>query len=433
MLRFSFFLLLAGIGTGVFAQSPFKNILLDDKGEGYNPCEPSIAINFSNPDNIVAGAILNRVYTSLDGGKTWQTQGLKSSYGVFGDPCVVSDYEGNIHYLHLSDPSQKGWSSPTILDRIVCQSSSDGGVTWNNGGFMGNFHPKDQDKEWAVADPKSGRLYTTWTQFDKYDSPDTADKSNIYFAASKKQGAKWSKAVRINEASGDCLDDDATTEGAVPAAGPKGEVYVAWALNEKIYFDRSTDGGKTWMDKDIVAAEQKGGWSLDIPGINRCNGMPVTVCDLSQGPNRGTLYINWSDQRNGETDTDVWNINSTDGGLTWSQPVRVNDDAPGRQQFLSWLTVDQTTGYLYCVFYDRRDYSDLRTDVYVAVSTDAGKTWKNVKISEKAFTPQKQTFFGDYTNIAAHAGRICPIWTRMDNQRTSVWTSVIRQEDLLGK
>lgn len=29
-----------------------------------------------------------------------------------------------------------------------------------------------------------------------------------------------------------------------------------------------------------------------IPGIVRCNGLPVTVCDLSGGQNQGTIYIN---------------------------------------------------------------------------------------------------------------------------------------------
>ncbi|MEZ5146518.1 MAG: sialidase family protein [Bacteroidales bacterium] len=68
--------------------------------------------------------------------------------------------------------------------------------------------------------------------------------------------------------------------------------------------------------------------------INRCNGLPITVCDLSGGPNNGTIYINWSDQSNGEDDTDVWVVKSTDGGDTWSEPMRVNDDPPGKQQFL---------------------------------------------------------------------------------------------------
>jgi hypothetical protein len=69
--------------------------------------------------------------------------------------------------------------------------------------------------------------------------------------------------------------------------------------------------------------------------------------------------------------------------------------------------------------------------VYLAYSADGGATFKNVLISEKSFTPQEDGFFGDYNNISAHEGIIAPIWTRMDEGKTSVWTTVIRQEELV--
>ena len=46
-----------------------------------------------------------------------------------------------------------------------------------------------------------------------------------------------------------------TTEGAVPAIGPDGTVYVAWALDETIWFDRSEDGGKTWLFQQLLLLE----------------------------------------------------------------------------------------------------------------------------------------------------------------------------------
>ncbi|MEL6673475.1 MAG: sialidase family protein [Bacteroidota bacterium] len=407
-----------------------KNILLDDQGFLYQPCEPSIAINYKNPDNIVGGAILNKVYYTMDGGQNWKTQTLKSSYGVFGDPCLISDYKGNLYYFHLSDPSHRGWLSDKILDRIVGQRSKDGGETWSDGGYMGMHHPKDQDKEWAAVNPRNNHLYVTWTQFDKYDSQDPKDKTNILFSSSRNKGKKWSEAIQINEISGDCRDDDQTAEGAVPTVGPNGEIYVAWALNEKIYFDRSLDKGKTWLDKDLIVSDQPGGWTITVPGIMRCNGMPVTACDISEGPHRGTIYVNWADQRNGAEDTDIWVARSNDQGKTWSAPVRVNDDPPGRQQFFTWMVVDPKTGYLYCVFYDRRHHEDLGTDLYLAYSKDGGQSFTNVKVSEKAFFPRRDVFFGDYNHLAAFDGLITPIWTRMDKGKTSVWTALIRQEVL---
>jgi hypothetical protein len=217
----------------------------------------------------------------------------------------------------------------------------------------------------------------------------------------------------------------------VPAIGPNGEIFVAWAGPEGLVFDRSGDEGETWMENDIFVAEIGGGWDYGIPGISRANGLPVTVCDTSGGPHHGTIYINWTDQANGPDDTDVWLVKSTNGGLTWSDPVRVNDDPPGRHQFFTWLTIDQTTGYLWLVFYDRRNYSNNSTDVYMACSTDGGETFFNFPVSETPFLPSSGVFFGDYTNITAHDNVIRPIWTRLHSGQLSIWTAIV-DPDMVG-
>ena len=429
-----FFLLLASAcvvpkKAGFSLQLPpgFKNVRIADaaKDNPYGPCEPTICVNPKDTRLVAAGAILNRYYWSADGGRTWENDKLTSSSGVFGDPVIVADWQGNFYYAHLSDPEGIAWGSEKLLDRIVIQKSSDGGKTYSDGSWCGLRHPKDQDKQWLCADPKTGRLLCTWTEFDKYDSKIPDDHSRILFSKSDDGGKTWSEALKVNQFDGDCLDDDNTTEGAVPAFGPDGEMYAAWGWNNKIWFDRSTDGGITWMEKDIEVADQPGGWAFDIPGIQRCNGMPVLVCDLSNGPHRGTLYVNWADQRKGEKDTDIWVAKSTDRGNTWSKPIRVNNDKPGKQQFFTWMAVDQATGYLYAMFYDRRAYDDNRTDVYLAVSRDGGQSFANLKISESPFIPNSLVFFGDYSHISAHDGVVRPIWTRLEKSVLSVWTAIL--------
>lgn len=420
------------VSTSQTLQLPqqFENIKIDGGGlnlEG-GPCEPSIAINPTNKDNIVAGAILNRSYHSNDGGKTWTKQILKSSYGVFGDPVITPDFKGNFYYSHLSDPSGKGWADTRILDRIVIQKSSDGGQNWDDGSYTGLRHPKDQDKQWLAVHPENNTLYISWTEFDQYGSPEAKDRSRILFSQSKDEGKTWAEPIQINELEGDCIDDDQTPEGAVPAVGLDGSLYIAWSYDGKIYLDKSTDGGKTWLEKDILVSNQPGGWTFDIPGIFRANGLPITTIDNSKGPNQGTIYVNWCDQRNGEADTDVWLAKSTDQGETWSAPIRVNNDAPGKQQFFTWMDIDQTTGHLYFVFYDRRAYEDDKTDVYIAYSTDGGESFINQKVSETPFLPSKNAFFGDYNNISAHDGRVRPIWTRADGVNLSIWTALIDME-----
>jgi hypothetical protein len=427
-------LILLGLAGSLLAQRAPDNVMIyDGEGLSYQPCEPSIAISLKDPDIIVAGSILDNVHRSTDGGWTWKTETLTSRYGVFGDPCVVAAPKGDFYFLHLSNPDGTGWESDALLDRIVVQRGKRQGRAWNKGYGMGLNDKKDQDKEWASVSDDGHSMVTCWTQFDKYGSPEAADSTVILCSTSNRKAKKWSDPVRVNRLAGDCLDGDLTVEGAVPDFGPNDEIYVAWAHADTIWMDRSLDGGVTWLERDLKVARISGGWDQKIRGLGRSNGMPVTRVDRSDGPNRGRIYVNWTDDRNGEDDQDVWLCYSDDGGDNWTAPIRVNDDPAGAQQFFPWMAVDNVTGHVHIVFYDRRAaaarYPDprmrpsWRTDVYVATSTDGGDTWKNLEVSEKPFEPTGKGFFGDYNNISAHDGRVRPIWTRNDEGVLSIWTA----------
>jgi hypothetical protein len=408
------FVLLLLSGWEGFCQ--FPNIMI---GNINAPEEPSIMINPKNTNEMVAASNIDNYYYSQDGGVTWQSGMITSSYGVWGDPCIIVDTAENFYFFHLSNPL-----AGDFLDRIVCQKSTNGGASWNDGSFTGLNEEKDQDKEWAVVDPATNNIYVCWTQFDTYGSSNPFDSTNILFSKSVNGGGSWSTPQRINRIAGDCMDEDNTVEGAVPAVGPNGEIYVSWAGPAGLVFNRSLDQGTTWMDTNVFISEIPGGWDYSIPGIMRANGLPITCCDISDGPYRGNVYVNWSDQRNGLTDTDVWFAKSTDGGLHWSEAKRVNDDGPGKQQFFTWMTVDQVTGYIYFVFYDRRSYSGTLTDVYLAVSQDGGSTFRNFKVSDTPFLPSASIFFGDYTCISAHNDVVRPIWARLHENSLSVWTAI---------
>ncbi|MBC8321031.1 MAG: T9SS type A sorting domain-containing protein [Bacteroidetes bacterium] len=410
------------IATGLFvatAFSQYQNIMISPPGASIS--EPSITMNPKNTDQLVAGSNLNKYYVSDDGGFTWTYETLTSpQYGVWGDPCIIVDTAGDFYFFHLSNPSSGSW-----IDRIVCQKFDFETHEWTDGTYMGLNGSKAQDKEWAVVDSATNSIYVTWTQFDQYGTSDPAKFSNIHFSKSTDGGLTWSEAMQINEISGNCVDSDETTEGAVPAVGPDGEIYVAWSGPAGIVFDRSLDGGATWLDEDIFINAQPGGWNYDIPGIYRANGLPVTCCDIGNSEYQGTIYVNWTDQRNGVNDTDVWLSKSIDGGNTWTDALRINDDPPGKQQFFTWMTIDQTNGEIIIVFYDRRNYDDRNTDVYIARSSDGGETFENIKISESPFLPNNSVFFGDYTNITAHDGKVRPIWARADGTSMSIWVAIV--------
>ncbi len=398
-----------------------QNITIMSQNSSYGPCEPTICISPANKDIVIAGSVLDNVHFSQDGGISWTNQQLKSSHGVYGDPVTIIDNKNKIFYAHLSNPQKKegDW-----LDKIVVQTSDDGKKFTDGSSPSGN-RLKDHDKHWLCVNPIDNSILMTWTEFDKYGSKQNKDKSRILFSTSSDQGNTWSDALAISEYEGDCIDDDMTTEGAVPAVGKDGTYFVVWSFNEKIYLNYSKDKGKIWQKNDQVIASQPGGWSFDIPGISRCNGMPVIKIDHSKGINNGDMYVSWADQRNGTSDTDIWMIKSTDQGHKWSIPKRVNDDNKGKQQFFSWMDLDQSNGNLYWVFYDRRAYNDENTDVYIAYSQDGGKIISNQKISTSPFKPDKEVFFGDYNDISAVNGRVRPIWTRLENRKLSIMTALL--------
>ena len=400
----------------------------------YNPHETSIMINPSNPDIIVAGSniftanSLSGYYYSGNGGLNWSGGILTSNVAMpSGDNVIIVDTSGYFYYIQNSD---WGFPAPPGFNKHLVQKSTDNGVTWSDGVTYGDT-TKMQDKPWGCVDLSNSiyknNIYITWTMFDKYNSYDPNDSSYIMFTRSTNGGISFSTPIRICEVAGNAIDSSNTVEGAVPCIGSNGEIYVSWAGPLGIVFEKSTDGGNTWLENDIFVTSQPGGWLFIIPGGGSGGiGLPITACDISGGSYDGTIYINWTDQRNGPDDTDVWMIKSTDGGNTWGQVKRVNDDPPGRHQFLTWMTVDQVTGYLYFVFYDRRNFTNYFTDVYLVRSTDAGETFENVKISESPFypIPNPGYYVGDYINVSAHNNKVRPIWTRHHNY-TSIWTAII--------
>ncbi|MBR9977041.1 MAG: T9SS type A sorting domain-containing protein [Bacteroidetes bacterium] len=389
--------------------------------------EVTIAINPLNPDNIVAGANLRYYFASFDGGRSW-TQGTLPD-GTWGDPSVVFDKTGRAYIANLV----YGW------DAILVRHSDDGGLTWSDAVKLygpssdsarpGSFyHSSLQDKEYLATDltdgPHGGNIYAAWTDFTRYGSRDDRDSTVIVFARSTDRGERFEPYVRVSDKAGNAMDSDLTMEGAVPAVGPEGQVYIAWAGPDGIYFDRSLDGGRTF-GTDKVISDMPGGWHIEISGIYRANGLPVTVADISSSLHRGTVYVNWVDQRHG--DPDVFITKSTDQGDTWSPPIRVNDDevGNGRDQFFTWATVDPITGELWVVFHDRRHYESDSTDVYLARSVDGGETFINQRLSDVAFYPSPMIFFGDYNGIAAYGGRVRPLWVELDQGELSIHTALI--------
>ena len=392
------------------------------------PCEPSIAINYKNPKNMVVGSVLDYIHRSIDGGKTWKTKQLKSKYGIWGDPTMVCDSSGNFYYFHLSNPDRTNWKSKRILDRIVVQKSIDGGATWSDGKGIGHNPPKQQDKQWALINPVfNNKIYTAWTEFDKYNSDDKNDKSRILFSKSNDSGKNWSKPKPISLNEGNCLDNDLTPEGTTLASDGE-KLFVSWAFDSKIWFSKSKNDGEAWS-KEIVIANQPNGWKYNIKNIARCNGFPVIGIDRSQSKHHGALYLNWSTQTTNQQ-TDIFISKSLDEGKTWTKPKIINNKNTRGHHFFNWMSIDPKTGFIYIVYYKETRPNASLIEVHLSVSKNGTKSFKDYVISKKPFNPKGANFFGDYNNIIAYNGIIRPIWTQVENGLVSVWTALINDKNL---
>jgi hypothetical protein len=408
--------------------------------------EVSVAINPTNPDHIVAVSIQrgkkgqqftsNYAYVSTDAGRTWKTAAhANPGQRTQGDDVVIFTGDGLAVRAYIAFVGIRVPRPTRAFSGIFVTTSRDG-LAWGEPApvidHVNSVEPHE-DKPWLCADkskdsPHRGNIYIAWTKFDVYGSKNPEHKTHVFFSRSRDQGKSFSVPHRISALPGDCLDSSKTLMGAVPAVGPKGEVYVVWAGPQGLVFDQSTDGGFKFTGNKVIA-DTPGGWDFPIKGLGRCNGLPMLSVDLSTGKDRGSIYVNWADLRHG--DPDVFLSASRDGGVTWSKPLRVNDDPQGngKEQFFTWMAVDPVDGSVNIAFYDRRDLDGPRTGLTLARSVDGGRSFVNYKINHEPFECDPRAFFGDYLGIDAHGGRVVVAYQHfMDTKKLAISAAVFEFE-----
>jgi hypothetical protein len=205
-----------------------------------------------------------------------------------------------------------------------------------------------------------------------------------------------------------CRDDNGALVGFLGVVGTDGTIYAIWNDGNTITFTESSDGGKTFAASRSIV-------EVGPPYFGGAGGVPgvARVMGFPQAgvDNRGGPYVAWSDYRNG--DVDVFVASSTNHGKSWSKPVRVNDDPlhDGCDKFFQFMAVDPITGTVYVQFYDRRGApANRKKRVTLARSVDGGRTFANCDWSDAAFEGQ-QAFLGDYTWLTAFNNRVYGVWT----------------------
>lgn len=414
-------------------------------GEVRFPAEVSVGINPENPGQVIVVGlgkpvsgkprVSNYAFISADAGRTWETVAAANPDGrVQGDDAVTFRDDGLAVHAYIAFSGLRAKHPKRARNGIFVTTSRDHGETWSPPvpvvDHINTLMPFE-DKPYLVSDnsprsPFHRNIYLAWTRFDIYGSSHPADSTQIFFSRSTDSAATFSTPLRISDRGGDCLDGDNTVEGAVPVVGTAGEVYVVWAGPLGLVLDKSLDGGATF-GADKVIGPIPGGWSIDVPGLGRSNGMPVTAVDHSTGPYRGTLYVNWVDTRHG--DPDVFLMYSRDAGETWSDAVRVNDDPVhnGKEQFFTWMAVDPQDGSVNIVYLDRRNARSTETAVFLARSVDGGHSFTNTKIALPEFQGDERVFFGDYIGIDAYGGRVvCAFPYFQQRRELAVYAALFR-------
>ena len=123
-------------------------------------------------------------------------------------------------------------------------------------------------------------------------------------------------------------------------------------------------------------------------------------------PHTGTFYVVWEDMTTADEPVQISTIRSTDGGRTWSEPVKANDVTPKRKwnypEACPEISV-APNGRVDLAWYDGRNdptfvegaRSNKFQDVYYTYSTDGGLSWApnlkvNDRIIDRSFGPSSQ-------------------------------------------
>ncbi|HSN50563.1 MAG TPA: sialidase family protein, partial [Bacteroidales bacterium] len=338
------------------------------------------------------------IYTTNDAGTSWRgSDSCKGNPIAYhgGDPGITIDKNGTFILTRLG-------RSPFV--GLYSHYSYDQGQTWSAQQVIST---DDLERAVLISDsrpgsPGFGKTYAAWIKF--------AIPFPLMFAFTDDGANTWSNPKPINNPANRSAGGDLAT-------GPDGTLYACWSgvtdvsPFKEIYvgFASSTDAGANWTVTENAFAMN--GITGILSGKNniRVNGLPSIAVDTTNGPRKGWIYVVTGQKALSPAgnDPDIILNRSTDGGQTWSQGIRVNQDPMnnGKTQYFPAIHVDRT-GAINVLFYDDRNTTNDSAGVFLARSTDGGDTWREFEICDHHFRPAPigglgQGYQGDNIDISS--------------------------------
>ncbi len=197
-----------------------------------------------------------------------------------------------------------------------------------------------------------------------------------------------------------------------------------------VAFVKSTDGGSTWTQPQIIS--KLGTVFVTDPNTGQAIRTGDIIPEPAIDPASGQLYVVWQDSgfNSGHFD-EVALSTSTDGGVTWSTPVRVNTPTGG-PAFTPSIHVN-SKGTVGVTYYDFRNLttqtSTLPTDYWFTSSTNHGTSFGNEVHIAGSFdmltAPNASGFFvGDYEGLDTSGTTFRPIFVQANSGNTANRTDV---------
>ncbi len=403
-----------GISRQVNVDANGQNI----PGDGAN--EPSMCIDPTNPNRIAVGwrqfdttnsnFRQSGVAYSTNGGLNWTFPGNLEPGTFRSDPVLASDADGVFYYLGITNTS-------TFACDLL--RSTNGGATWQRVGYaLGG------DKEWMAIDtttsPGRGNIYEVWSpSYNVYNNT-----TNHIFTRSIDSGQSWMPATWLLWA---------PYWGTIDI-GPNGEVYnfgTGYNISPFV-LNRSTDATNNLAlpTQDLTTIVNLGGEPVQGGPINPVGllGQAWVAVDRSAGPTRGNVYVLCSVNGNPGNIVDVMFSRSTDGGRTFSAPLRINDDSisQGAAHWFGTLSV-APNGRVDACWNDTRNSPDNSTSqLYYSWSDDGGLTWAPNRPLSPAFNqslgyPSGQPKMGDYIQMISLNECACIAYTATFNGEEDIY------------